>query len=80
MVERWRSTRHGEMELAEVKVVLTIAHLDHTPENCDLDNLKALCQKCHLRYDHVHHLEEAAKTRKMAKLEKMKDENQLKLF
>lgn len=26
------------------KVVLTIAHLDHTPENCDYSNLRALCQ------------------------------------
>lgn len=33
------------------KVVLTIAHLDHTPENNDLVNLKALCQLCHNRYD-----------------------------
>jgi len=33
------------------KVVLTIAHLDHTPENCDYNNLRALCQKCHNAYD-----------------------------
>ena len=33
------------------KVVLTIAHLDHTPENCDYNNLRALCQKCHNSYD-----------------------------
>jgi 5-methylcytosine-specific restriction endonuclease McrA len=33
------------------KVVLTIAHMDHTPENCADDNLKALCQRCHNRYD-----------------------------
>ena len=33
------------------KVVLTVAHLDHTPENCADDNLKALCQRCHNRYD-----------------------------
>lgn len=33
------------------KVVLTVAHLDHMPENCGDDNLKAMCQKCHNRYD-----------------------------
>lgn len=33
------------------RVVLTVAHLDHTPENCDDDNLKAMCQRCHNRYD-----------------------------
>lgn len=39
------------------KVVLTIAHLDHTPENCDPSNLKALCQKCHNTYDASHRAE-----------------------
>lgn len=34
-----------------VKIVLTVAHLDHTPENCAPENLKALCQKCHITYD-----------------------------
>jgi 5-methylcytosine-specific restriction endonuclease McrA len=33
------------------KVILTIAHLDQTPENCAPDNLLALCQRCHLTYD-----------------------------
>jgi hypothetical protein len=28
-----------------VYVVLTIAHLDHTPENCSPENLRALCQR-----------------------------------
>jgi hypothetical protein len=36
-------------------VVLTVGHLDHTPENCADDNLKAWCQRCHLRYDQHHH-------------------------
>ncbi|MGD1905565.1 MAG: HNH endonuclease [Leptolyngbyaceae cyanobacterium] len=31
--------------------VLTVAHLDHTPENCDRANLRALCAPCHCRYD-----------------------------
>ena len=33
------------------KIVLTIMHRDHTPENCDPANLKAACQLCHNRYD-----------------------------
>ncbi len=33
------------------RVVLTVAHLDHTPENCADDNLRAWCQKCHNSYD-----------------------------
>lgn len=32
-------------------VVLTVAHLDHTPENCAPWNLRAWCQRCHNRYD-----------------------------
>lgn len=32
-------------------VVLTTGHLDHTPENCDLANLRHWCQRCHLTYD-----------------------------
>lgn len=36
-----------------VKVVLTIAHLDHdeTNWNVEWDRLQAMCQICHLRYD-----------------------------
>ena len=36
-------------------VVLAVAHLDHTPENVDPGNLKAMCQRCHLAYDFEHH-------------------------
>ncbi|NDV96032.1 hypothetical protein D0T84_14080 [Dysgonomonas sp. 521] len=36
------------------KVILTVAHLDHTPENCDYENLKAWCQRCHNTYDQSH--------------------------
>lgn len=34
-----------------VKVVLTVAHLDHHPENCEDNNLRAWCQRCHNAYD-----------------------------
>jgi hypothetical protein len=48
------------------KVVLTVAHLDHTPENCDPANLRAMCQGCHLHYDRDHHAQTAAATRRAA--------------
>lgn len=37
----------------QIRIVLTIAHLDHDETNWDvpLERLKALCQMCHLRYD-----------------------------
>lgn len=34
-----------------IEIVLTCAHIDHQPENCDPTNLLALCQRCHLRMD-----------------------------
>lgn len=35
-------------------VVLTVAHLDHTPENVAPWNLRAWCQRCHNTYDLPH--------------------------
>jgi len=34
-----------------VRIVLTIAHLNHQPTDCRLENLAALCQRCHNRHD-----------------------------
>lgn len=34
--------------------VLTVGHLDHVPENCSDENLRAWCQGCHNRYDRAH--------------------------
>lgn len=33
------------------EVVLTVAHLDHQPENVDRANLRVWCQRCHNTYD-----------------------------
>jgi len=67
--------RHSDYEGVGkwVKIVLTIAHLDHIPENCDPANLRAWCQRCHLRYDTAHHAETARETRR-------KKLNNLELF
>lgn len=60
--------RHGTPAAwAKGRVILTVAHLDHQPENCATDNLKAMCQRCHLRYDTAHHQRNAAATRRAAK-------------
>jgi hypothetical protein len=37
------------------KVVLAAAHLDHDPSHNSPRNLKALCQRCHLRHDRDEH-------------------------
>jgi hypothetical protein len=46
------------------RVVLTTAHLDHQPENCDLSNLRHWCQRCHLNYDAEHHAQTRYESRR----------------
>jgi hypothetical protein len=60
--EQWAKTE-GKV----TTIVLTVAHLDHTPENCDPANLRAWCQRCHLHYDRALHKETASKTRSLRK-------------
>lgn len=50
-----------------IKIVLTIMHLDHDPENWQVkdERLKAGCQKCHLAYD----APEKARKRRVKKYE-----------
>lgn len=50
-----------------VYIVLTIAHLDHNPENNADANLAALCQWCHFRHDSALHAFNARNTRQARK-------------
>lgn len=50
-----------------VKIVLTIAHLNHTPGDDRDHNLKALCQWCHLHHDAIQHAVNARATRRVRK-------------
>lgn len=54
----------GEEGPKPIVIVLTIAHLDHRPENCADDNLRAWCQRHHLAHDHLHHQANAQATRR----------------
>lgn len=57
--------RHGEpARWARGQVVLTVAHLNHQPADCRPENLMAMCQRCHLRYDMTLHRHHAAQTRR----------------
>ena len=51
-----------------IKVVLTIAHLDHDINNNNYSNLKALCQIHHLRHDIGHHKANREKNRGLQNL------------
>jgi len=47
---------HGEPHpITGSKVILTTAHLNHTPEDCRDEVLRAMCNRCHLAYDRDHH-------------------------
>ncbi len=62
--------RNGEPAVwARGKVVLTVAHLNHDPQDCRSENLKAMCQRCHLRYDQPHHAKHAAETRRRRRID-----------
>ena len=52
--DKWDAERECTTGIVRpVKVILTVAHLDHDETNHDvtLGRLSALCQMCHLRYD-----------------------------
>lgn len=45
------------------QVYLGTAHLDHDPQNSAARNLRALCQRCHLRHDRDEHLRRRRRNR-----------------
>lgn len=64
MILKWRD-QHGQaitrldqvprVRWRRVKVVLTVAHLNHKPGDDRDENLAALCQWCHLHHDQYQH-------------------------
>jgi len=56
--------RGSEYSGTFVKIILTIAHLDHNETNNHPDNLRAWCQRCHNTHDAPHRRANAAKTRR----------------
>lgn len=52
-----------------VRIILTIAHLDHNEQNNEDENLAALCQRCHLRHDAKQHAENARRTRERKQIQ-----------
>ncbi len=52
-----------------IRIVLTIAHLDHDISNNDPSNLAALCQAHHLRHDAKLHAMHAAETKRKKAIE-----------
>lgn len=83
----WEGVRWSHLDEYQGKPItvrLTVAHLNHdTTDNRD-ENLKALCQRCHLLYDLPVHVEHARATRLRNKRERAQAERfkvgQLSLF
>lgn len=46
-------------------VILTVAHLCHNSKCDNLEHLRAMCNRCHLRYDSEFHQKNAAETRRL---------------
>jgi len=61
--------QHGERaRWANGRVILTVAHLDHDTGD-DPARMKAMCQRCHLRYDHAQHMASARATAKARRMQ-----------
>ncbi len=58
----------GNPNQKAIRVVLTVSHTDHDTSNNDYSNLKALCQRCHLRHDIGHHKQTRSKKKKQIPL------------
>src|SRR5687768_12501230 len=54
IIEPKRCGKWNGMPIDEIegpKIVLTVAHLNHNPQECAGENLLHMCQACHNRYD-----------------------------
>ena len=64
---RCKERDHEKAQWASGIVVLTVAHRNHYPPDVRDENLMALCNTCHLRYDQVLHVRNARETRRGGK-------------
>lgn len=60
MADLWNEEEGGKNWIV---IVLTIAHLNHDITDNSDENLAALCQRCHLKHDQVHHIKNSRITR-----------------
>lgn len=63
-----------------IKIVLTVAHIDHDSTHNTDDNLAALCQQCHLRHDAKQHAANAKITRGQKQRAAHAQAGQIELF
>lgn len=63
-----------------IRIVLTVAHIDHDTTNNQRSNLAALCQRDHLNHDRPHHMANAAATRERKRAEAIAATGQQRLL
>lgn len=59
----WELADRAAYEWRPVRIVLTVAHLNHEAGDDRPENLRAMCQRCHLRLDRHQHAATARATR-----------------
>ncbi len=52
--DRCKEKQGEAAKWARGKIMLTVAHLTHNPQDSRPKYLKAMCQRCHLRYDRLY--------------------------
>jgi 5-methylcytosine-specific restriction endonuclease McrA len=64
-VYRQKNSRgRGQLSSYSVKIVLTVAHLNHDITDNRPENLRALCQSCHLTHDKEQHAQTRRRNRR----------------
>lgn len=63
-----------------IKIILTVAHIDHDTTNNEDSNLAALCQRCHLNHDRDHHLANRKRTYQQRRIARIAATGQAPLF
>lgn len=90
-VKMWRKPASGKLYLPTVpgefdykrkpvRIVLTVAHLDHDSMNNADENLAALCQLHHLRHDKHQHATNAQLTRARNRRKRQVEAGQMEMW
>ena len=61
---RCKERDHTDAKFASGEVILTVAHLNQCKSDCRPENLRAMCNTCHLRYDLNLHARNAFENRR----------------
>jgi hypothetical protein len=75
-INRVDADLESEIRKHPIRYCLTVAHLNHIPMDCRIENLIAMCAPCHLRYDAQHH----ANSRRVNHKKRLEAQGQLSLF